>query len=504
MERERLALADTIESLRNEVESMWNDIQYSFDKIDRELDQTINRYKISSSSPSPYNPLSTILYESEQEENDETNQQQLEQRYNNKLLKSTQHSLNSNSNNRLRPMEIRAINSNASSISSASSNTNTTSSFNSPHRQYHNRQLSPIQQEFHKYMQRSPAPPRAITANHNNNNNNNINNNYDYNSSAYTTPIQSHIISSPYYIRNRIANYDSNYSEATDENISAPNSSLIDNSRQTPTIDIRLSRTTKQLAQDLNDFNRNDINDNLSVDMNIPGDVPGLDPLQRSFQIDLTNPKDSPPPVNSNTDSDNNNIYNNNNNHINKNHHGLRVDDDDIDIGTNSIRDNNNSDHEDGPQIVNDNENRMALINRISSHLDENSQIFTQNDIINDPHQRNNTEKDNLNHYEYLQDYNGDDDEDDDEEEDDEHEDEDEESENMNIDKPISSVTTPHSSPPSQSVEKFMNKSKKRDKIQPEFQYHKTPPPPIYQTLNENETLFSDLLYILFCIFFPL
>ena len=44
MDRAPLALADTIESLRNDVELMWSDIQTSFDRIDREIGRSIIKY----------------------------------------------------------------------------------------------------------------------------------------------------------------------------------------------------------------------------------------------------------------------------------------------------------------------------------------------------------------------------------------------------------------------------------------------------------------------------
>merc|ERR1719295_418709 len=54
MDRVPLALADTIESLRNDVELMWSDIQHSFDRIDREIGRSIIKY-----GPTTFDPTNT-------------------------------------------------------------------------------------------------------------------------------------------------------------------------------------------------------------------------------------------------------------------------------------------------------------------------------------------------------------------------------------------------------------------------------------------------------------
>ena len=84
-------------------------------------------------------------------------------------------------------------------------------------------QLSPIQQELSS-LSRSPAPPRVSL----------------YEPSAYTTPVQSHTMSSPYFVKRRLPNYDSNRTDDTNDN-NAP--SALAHNKETPLVDLQCMYT---------------------------------------------------------------------------------------------------------------------------------------------------------------------------------------------------------------------------------------------------------------------
>eukprot|EP01084_Bolivina_argentea_P151920 265105_1 len=259
MDRERLALGfgETIESLRNEVESMWDDIQLSFDKIDREIDETISRYK-----PTGYYDnknandnltafdidTTQILYESDNPNDDNINDTNI-----------TRYSDSANKYRLKKPIKMSAINSMTSSISSASGASPNIDDYN----YNYNIEQKPIAKSI-----------------------------YTKHQSAYSTPIHAHIMNSAsfsptspnYNINKRILkNYNSNHSDISD----IYTDDIHDNTNEI-TFDKRLSKT-HELLSDLNDFNRNDTVHNAPVQ--IPG-VAGLDPNKKSFRIELSNPND--------------------------------------------------------------------------------------------------------------------------------------------------------------------------------------------------------------------